>query len=198
MSHSRSAGFSLLELLLVLFVIGLLAGLATLNLGGDRGARELDELVRHVAAVARYARDEAQFSGRDYGLRLAPGPGAGTARVLELRWLERREQGWQPPRTAAEVFAPLAVPPAVELQLLVEGVPVDPWAPMAAEQAAGGPGGAEGEVPPQVVFYAGGEATPGALLWRDRAQGELLWQLQWDLLGRLQLDDARSLRERGG
>jgi general secretion pathway protein H len=181
-------GFSLIELLLVLFVIGLIAGLATLNLGGGRAQRELDGLVRHLADVARYARDEAQFSGFDHGLRIAP-VDAARGQQLQLSWLERTETGWQQPRAGAEVFAALDLPATVELGLSVEGVPVDLYAPPRVEG---------GEVPPQVVFYAGGEATPGGLYFRAVDNGELLWQLEWDLLGRFSLRDEQAAREGDG
>ncbi|EED35353.1 hypothetical protein NOR51B_1298 [Luminiphilus syltensis NOR5-1B] len=40
---------------------------------------------------------------------------------------------------------------------------------------------------PQIVFFAGGEVTPGQLDWVDRATGNLLYRLQWDLFGRSEL-----------
>ena len=46
---------------------------------------------------------------------------------------------------------------------------------------------ADGDDPdpePQIVFYASGETIPGALQWRARDSGDLLWRLEWDLLGR--------------
>ena len=36
---------------------------------------------------------------------------------------------------------------------------------------------------PQVVFFASGEAIPGLMTWVDIASGEVLWELEWDLLG---------------
>lgn len=40
---------------------------------------------------------------------------------------------------------------------------------------------------PQVVFYASGETTAGAVDLRDEDSGELLWRLEWDLLGRFEV-----------
>ena len=34
------------------------------------------------------------------------------------------------------------------------------------------------------MFYASGETTVGSIDVRRRADGELLWRIQWDLLGR--------------
>ena len=38
---------------------------------------------------------------------------------------------------------------------------------------------------PQIVAWAGGEMTPGALDWIDLKTGELRYRLEWDLLGRM-------------
>ena len=39
------------------------------------------------------------------------------------------------------------------------------------------------------AFQATGEATPGSLSFRRGATGEFLWQLRWDLLGRIEVTD---------
>ena len=78
----------------------------------------------------------------------------------------------------------------MELELLLDGVPASDLltAPLAEDAA------------PQVVFYASGEVAPGALEWRSRETAELLWRLEWDLLGRMAMmprglaDDADALR----
>ena len=40
---------------------------------------------------------------------------------------------------------------------------------------------------PQVIFYSSGETTSGAIDVRRRSSGDLLWRLEWDLLGRFEL-----------
>jgi hypothetical protein len=42
-------------------------------------------------------------------------------------------------------------------------------------------------VVPQVIFYASGEATVGAINVRRREDGDMLWRIEWDLLGRFDL-----------
>jgi hypothetical protein len=37
------------------------------------------------------------------------------------------------------------------------------------------------------VTWAGGEMTPGYLEWLDVRTGDLLYRLEWDLLGRMRL-----------
>ena len=40
---------------------------------------------------------------------------------------------------------------------------------------------------PQVIFYASGETTPAIMSWVDSDSGDLLWELEWDLVGRIEL-----------
>lgn len=206
----RERGFSLLEMLVVLLVVIVIVSLASLNTGSGAEARRLAEEVRFLADVAAYARDEAAFSGRDHGLLLARELREGE-RVTVLRFRERRlpeERGgllavaagrddsaaggrapsarrgegdpWERPRGGGELFEPLVFPETLDVELSLEGVPVV----LDRGMADGAPDGI-----PQVIFYASGEATPGRLAFRRAATGELLWQLRWDLLGRLEVTD---------
>ena len=66
----RQAGFSLLELLVALFVVVLVTSLVSLNIGSGGRDIELEAQVRELADNAAYALDEAQLLGVDYGLLL--------------------------------------------------------------------------------------------------------------------------------
>ena len=175
MQHRR-AGFSLLELLVTLFVVVLVTSLVTLNIGSGGRDIELEAQVRSLADVAAYALDEAQTLGVDYGLLLERLEEGGEL-VYGFRWLERRPEGWREPASGKELFVAQTLPPGVELQLELEDAPV------AEIAAAGGERGPS----PQIVLYASGEMPPGALeLWQSDG-GELLWRVEWDLLGRFSL-----------
>jgi len=186
---SRLRGFSLVELLVVLFVIVMMTSLATLNVGDGGQQQLLESQVRELRNVAEFALEEAQMAGRDMGLLLAVDPGGTETRYL-YDWRERRPEGWRVPELARDVLAPRTLVADVELVLLLDGAPAaDLLAAPLPEDAA-----------PQVVFYASGEVAPGALEWRSRETGELLWRLEWDLLGRMAMmprglaDDADALR----
>ena len=169
-------GFSLLELLVTLFVVVLITSMVTLNMTSGGYDIRLEAKVRNLADVASYALDEAQMLGRDYGLLLQQLDVDGKV-VYSYSWRERLPEGWRQPDSGKDVFAEQQLPPEVELLLELEDVPV-------AEISLGG---GEEEAAPQVVLYASGETTAGAIEVRRRENSELLWRVEWDLLGRFEL-----------
>jgi len=64
-----SSGFSLLELLVVVFIIGILATMFTLSVGVTGGDQELEREVDRLRAVVRLASEEAIMQGREIGMR---------------------------------------------------------------------------------------------------------------------------------
>ena len=178
MADRRQWGFSLLELLVTLFVIVLVTSLVTLNVGTGGAEYRLQRLVESIADTANYALDEAQFAGWDYGLLISREDRGGQA-YYRLRWLERGPERWRPPLSGKEVFADIDLEPGLQLELVLDGALQDEqlFYPRADAPA------------PQLVFYASGETLPGLLDLLD-AQGDLLWRLEWDLLG-----NFRALRE---
>ena len=70
------------------------------------------------------------------------------------------------------------MPPGISLQLELQDAPL---VELSLED--------EGSdiVAPQVVFYASGETTVGAIDVMRIDDGELLWRVEWDLLGRFEI-----------
>lgn len=67
---SRASGFTLLEVLVVIVIIGIITSMAVVSvrvLGGDH---EMDQEARRIQAVLTQAREDAMLEGRDVGFRL--------------------------------------------------------------------------------------------------------------------------------
>ncbi len=178
--RGEQRGFSLLELLVALFVIVLVTSLVSLNLSSGGREIELEAKVRNLADVAAYALDEAQLTGRDYGLLLGQEVVEGET-LYRYAWRERYVDGWRPPASGKEVFAEQVLPVGFELQLELED------SVFRERELAGDEDRVRDEDEqerPQVVLYASGETTVGLIDVRRRDNGELLWRVQWDLLGR--------------
>ena len=173
----RHRGFSLLELLVALFVIVLITSMVSFNFTSGGQEIELESRVRNLASVGAYALDEAQMSGIDYGLLLEERL-EGREVIYRYQWLERALDGWQTPASGKDLFETQAMAPGISLQLELEDAPL---VELSLED--------EGSdiVAPQVVFYASGETTVGAIDVVRTNDGELLWRIEWDLLGRFEV-----------
>lgn len=68
----RAHGFSLLEMLLVIMLIGLGATVVVLSMGEGSSASELKKQVTLIRAQLEYARDKAVLDQRPIGVKLTP------------------------------------------------------------------------------------------------------------------------------
>lgn len=167
-------GFSLIELLVAVFVIVLLTGVISLSVGRGGYDLRLEDEVRHLSALISQAVTEAEFTASDHGLLLVRNSEQHKD-VYQAVWLRRYDQGWAAPRGGSDVFAPTLLAPGIRLRLALEGQPeIDlPAYDVSLNQE------------PQVVMFAGGEMTPGALEWLDAEGIQMLYRLEWDMLGRM-------------
>jgi general secretion pathway protein H len=69
----RVSGFTLVEILVVLVIIGVVIAVALLSFGILGDGRGLDREARRMSALIEMAADEAMIQGRDYGLEILQG-----------------------------------------------------------------------------------------------------------------------------
>lgn len=156
----RTAGFTLLEVLVVIVIIGILVSLATLTLGGGREARLTEETERLVALV-ELAREEAVFQSRELGLSFWRGGYAFFEMAAGGQWAPLQGDG---------LLRPRRLPEDMRLSLFVEDLEVS------LSQV-------EKHDAPQVFLLSSGEVTPFEVTLRVE-EGPAR-RLSADLLGNL-------------
>ncbi len=160
---SPPRGFTLLEVMIVMLLVGIMTGFALLSVGG--GPRErLAEEGQRLAALVELHQQEAILRGELRGIRFAR---TGYA-ILSLN-----EQGeWQPP-AAATTLVRRELPENIALGLWVDDRPAE----LAAASRL-----------PQVLLLASGEATEFVAIFGfadDREPDAPLYRVAGDALGRL-------------
>lgn len=86
---ATAAGFTLMELLVVLSIIGIVTGGALLSFGLLGPDRRLTDEADRLEALLGLAADRAELEVRDYGLRLRPDG-------YEFMVWDARSRAWQP------------------------------------------------------------------------------------------------------
>lgn len=158
MERQRPAGFTLIELMVVLVVVGLLISLVGLSIGSGGERRELEEVTRSLYLRMQAASEEAVVTNREIGLRFREG----RYRFVQL---DRDEDQWTaiPPGGLSGA----QLPEWTELDLITDGGEAD-----ALETED------DDELQPDLVFFSSGESTAFDLyLWWEEAddgQAQLL------------------------
>jgi len=171
--RARGRGFSLLELMVAIAVIGLAATFVTLSIGGIADPRP-EEDARALADRIGLLLEESAFSGRVIGLRLDDDrtrDGDEVLAFVELQLADgESEPRWQPVATGDRLSTPIALGERLRVELRVEAVPAD-----------------GGDEDPEVLLLPDGEMTPFELTLSPRTGSAPAARLSGDAAGTLTL-----------
>ena len=148
-AHRAAAGFTLIEILVVVVIIGVLAAGFVLSVTLTGRDRELEKESDRLAALFAYAREQAELQTRQYGVLFEDGG-------YEFLAYDVRRGIW---RSVFEddALAPRKLPEGLDVKLVVEGRPVVLTRPKDSKDKT-----------PQVMIFSNGDLTSfGATLERE-------------------------------
>ena len=143
-AYRASAGFSLLELLVVVVIIGLLVQAVTLSMGALGNDRELQEETGRLRSMLDLLHEEALMQSRDYGVMF-------TETGYRFYVFDYQELEWVLPQTD-RLLQQYQLRPQLAMSLVLDGrdVPLEPsFESQEIENAE-----------PQIMLLASGEVTP--------------------------------------
>jgi general secretion pathway protein H len=108
-----SSGFTLIEILVVVVILGVIVATATLAVGVLGRDRELEDEARRFAAIIEQSREEAELQGRDIGIRLAQPS-------YEFFQYDGRREHWRP-ISDDSLFKTRELPEGVRARLWLDG-----------------------------------------------------------------------------
>jgi general secretion pathway protein H len=169
----RSAGFTLLELMVVLVIIGIIFTFAVLSLGGDDLGELMEQESERMVTLLELASDEAILRGEELAVLFSEDG---------YEFLVLNEDRWQ--KTAEDrLLKAYTLPADIELRLEIEGEP--PILTASAAEAGQGVDEEEDEderLQPQVFILSSGEMTPFTVILMS-PQSRLRYHLTASLLG---------------
>lgn len=166
-----AAGFTLLELMVVMVLIGIIFSFAVLSMRGDDVAELMEQETRRLETLLMLANDEAIVRGEELGVRFDEDG---------YEFLVLALDGWQAPDSG--LLKAHVLPADIRLRLELEGdLPDD-----------GDGEDPDAEPPPQVLILSSGEMTPFTVTFESRLS-DYRYRLSASLMGEVnhEREDSR-------
>jgi general secretion pathway protein H len=175
---ARVSGFTLLEVLVVVVIIGIITSMAVISVNVLGGDHEMQQEAERLQAILIQSREDAMLQSRDLGLRL-------DETSFEFLEYDGRTERWRPV-VGDPLLRERALPPGLRLRLRLEDrdVKLKPREPATERDA----------IYPHVILQASGDVVPFDVIFSRDGTDEKR-RVSGTVEGRIELhDDAREQR----
>ena len=175
---TRASGFTLLEVLVVVVIIGIITSMAVISVNVLGGDHEMQQEAERLQAILIQSREDALLQSRDLGLRL-------DETSFEFLEYDGRTERWRPV-LGDPLLRERRLPAGLRVRLRVEDrdVQLKPRQPETERDP----------IYPQVILQASGEIVPFDVIFSRDGTDEQR-RVSGTVEGRIELhDDARESR----
>ncbi|MEE9343091.1 MAG: type II secretion system minor pseudopilin GspH [Gammaproteobacteria bacterium] len=174
---NRQSGFTLLEIMLVIVIIGIVMSFVTISIGGDRRGQEMDREVKRFMALMELASSEATLRSQQMAIRIGE---------EDYAFYALQNQQWVPFQNDRE-FRLREMPKGMKLFLEIEDSPLsalkDPGENDPDDYEEDEEEAAE---PPQVFLLSSGEVSPFSVTF-SAPETEKKVRIEINLLGDMEI-----------
>jgi general secretion pathway protein H len=174
-----AAGFTLLELMVVLVLIGIILTFAVLSLRGDKVAEAMERESQRLATLISLANDEAVLRGEELAIRFTE---------TGYEFLVFSAAGWQQ-RADDNLLRPRTLPPGMLVRVEVDGDPPGLQRPAEDDDEEDRK---KEVITPQVFILSSGEMTPFSAIF-EADQSRYRYHLGVSLFGESELEVEETL-----
>ena len=173
-SKSRQQGFTLLEIMVVVLILGMSLSVVSLTVGGDDGASLTRKATEEFMLTTNFVAEQTVLNSQIIGLFIEPRPVPDSVDMQWCyRWQLRRDNAWQ---QASETLKDQCLSPRIQLEMIVENEPYE-YDPDLTPN------------PPVLVFYPSGESTPFEMAMFESADGfaeqDSTQRIEIDMMGKI-------------
>lgn len=180
-------GFTLLEVLMVVLLVGIISSVVMLSVGAGGEERQLQEESDRLAALLSQAASEAIMQNQEFGLRV-------TDTGYVFLCLDEARQRWG--ACDDDIFRERELPGGLELRVLrqasIRALPPSGEADTAASSATPRNEEERQRVTPDLFLLSSGEASAASLELRVQDHPEARREIRIDEIGRVTRVDAEA------